>query len=71
MFSGTSVATTVKLLTYYPGDVPATGRIISCCLPNMPLLLPWLFAMVLRPQQLLPQLRLDQALEFLLGDKLT
>lgn len=58
-----------ELLTIYPGEMPWT-------MPSPLLFAEHAFAFadflprVLRPQQQLPQLRLDQALEFLLGDKL-
>jgi hypothetical protein len=58
-----------ELLTIYPGEMPWT-------MPSPLLFAEHAFAFadflprVLRSQQQLPQLRLDQALEFLLGDKL-
>lgn len=64
------LATTGELVTLYPGDVPWS-------MPS-PLLFehhqfafPAFLPKPLPPQQLLPQLRLDQALEFLLGDNMT
>ncbi len=63
-------AATGELVTLYPGDVPWS-------MPS-PLLFehhqfafPAFLPKPLPPQQLLPQLRLDQALEFLLGDNMT
>jgi len=64
------ISVTGELVTLYPGDVPWS-------MPS-PLLFehhrfafPAFLPKPLPPQQLLPQLRLDQALEFLLGDNMT